>query len=110
MNYKRGLAVVIGCVIAAAVSLAATWPRFHPATPPAGAAVAGGAPPKIAPAHSLVTDFEPLPINSNPLSWARLTDAQHVALAPFASEWDTFSDQRRRKWLRIAARYPKMSP
>jgi hypothetical protein len=108
VNYKRGLAVVIACVVAAAVSLAATWPRFHPAAP-ASSALAG-APPKAAPANALVAELEPLPINGNPLSWSRLTDEQHVALAPFASEWDKFSDARKRKWLRIAARYPKMSP
>ena len=30
MSYKRGLAVVIGCVVAAVVSYVATYPRFHP--------------------------------------------------------------------------------
>jgi hypothetical protein len=108
VNYKRGLAVVIGCVVAAAVSLAATWPRFHPAAPVSNAIA--GTPPKAAPVRSLVAELAPLPINSNPLSWARLTDAQRTALAPFAADWDKFSDPRRRKWLRIAARYPKMSP
>ncbi|CAM2177861.1 Transmembrane protein [Paraburkholderia sacchari] len=108
MSYKRGLAVVIGTVVAALVSYVATYPRFHPAptTEPAAAApvqsqasIAGA--PAAAPAQ---------PENAGPLSWARLTDAQRAALAPFAGEWDTFSDARKRKWLRIAARYPKMSP
>ncbi|TDV12122.1 DUF3106 domain-containing protein [Paraburkholderia caballeronis] len=108
MSYKRGLAVVIGCVVAAAVSLAATWPRFHPAAP-AGAIVSAGVPAKAPPGPSIVADFGPLPNRDNPLSWARLTDSQRAALAPFATEWDQFSDQRRRKWLRIASRYPKMS-
>lgn len=45
-----------------------------------------------------------------PLSWARLTPAQHAALAPFADQWDGFSDARKRKWLKIASRFAKLSP
>jgi len=112
VNYKRGLAVVIGCLVAAAVSFAATWPRFHPAAR-AGASVAG-APPKAVPASapSLVAELTPLPlpIHEGPLAWSHLSDAQHAALAPFAAEWNKFGDARRRKWLRIAAHYSKMSP
>jgi hypothetical protein len=112
VNTKRGLAVVIGCLIAAAVSLAATWPRFHPPAAPAGVPVAGTPPKAAAPAHSLVAELEPLPlpVRHDPLRWSHLSDTQHAALAPFATDWDKFSDARRRKWLRIAARYRKMSP
>ena len=109
MSYKRGLAVVIGCVVAAAVSYVATYPRFHPA--PADENAAGAAVPAKAPAPdtSLTTAFPPLPGRDNPLAWAHLSDAQHAALAPFAAEWNEFSDERKRKWLKIASRYPKMS-
>jgi len=112
VNYKRGLAVVIGCAVAALVSLAATWPRFHPAAPAESSTANPGAQPRttVPPVRALVADLEPLPSHDDPLAWQRLSDAQHVALAPFASEWDKFSEARRRKWLRIAARYPKLSP
>jgi hypothetical protein len=105
VNYKRGLAVVFGCSIAALVAFAATYPRFYPK--PSAAPVQGAPAVASAPA-SLAVEFPKLP--ANPLSWARLTPAEHIALAPFASEWDRFSDERKRKWIKIASRYPKMSP
>lgn len=46
----------------------------------------------------------------NPPNWNRLNDAQHAALGPFAAQWDKFSDQQKRKWLAIAAVFPRMSP
>ncbi|PLZ01082.1 hypothetical protein CY652_17495 [Burkholderia sp. WAC0059] len=116
MNYKRGLAVVVGCVTAALVSFAATYPRFHPAAPagvvaPTPAASDASAGKTATPSEpSLVAGLNPLRHNGSPLAWARLTDAQRAALAPFAGQWDRFSEARRRKWLRIAARYPRMSP
>ncbi|QCP48764.1 DUF3106 domain-containing protein [Trinickia violacea] len=108
MSYKRGLAVVFGCAIAGLVAFAATYPRFYPqraASPAAGAPLAASSP-----VTSLTVDLPSLPIDNNPLSWARLTPAQHEALAPFASEWDKFSDERKRKWIKIASRFAKMSP
>ncbi|AIO66681.1 DUF3106 domain-containing protein [Burkholderia oklahomensis] len=106
MSQKRGLAVFFGCVIALIVAYAATYPRFHPQP----AAVAAASAPAVASAAiTLTTDFPALP-PSSPLSWARLTPPQRVALAPFANQWDSFSDERKRKWLKIAARFPKMSP
>ncbi|MBP0595215.1 DUF3106 domain-containing protein [Paraburkholderia sp. LEh10] len=109
MSYKRGLAVVSGCVIAALVSFAATYPRFYPTPAPAAAPV-GSAPAKAAAAPALTVDLPGLPSSTSPLAWAKLTNAEHVALAPFASQWDSFSDERKRKWLKIASRYPKMTP
>jgi hypothetical protein len=97
-------------VVAAVVSYVATYPRFHPE--PAGESTAG-APAQVKPPAAespLTTAFAPLPGQDDPLSWAHLSDTQHAALAPFAVEWDKFSDERKRKWLKIAARYPKMSP
>jgi hypothetical protein len=44
------------------------------------------------------------------LSWKRLSAAQHEALAPLAREWDHFSDERKRKWIKIASRYSHMAP
>ncbi|WP_321884568.1 DUF3106 domain-containing protein [Paraburkholderia bannensis] len=117
MSYKRGLAVVIGCVVTALVSYAATYPRFHPeASAPESAlspATQAQGQPSASDAATAVAAVPAAPANENsdnPLSWSRLTDAQRAALAPFSSEWDKFSDARKRKWLRIAARYPKMTP
>ncbi|WP_430227480.1 DUF3106 domain-containing protein [Paraburkholderia tropica] len=114
MSYKRGLAVVIGSVVAALVSYAATYPRFHPelAAPEAANAANAPAPGSTATVAepAATAPFAHQPGSGSPLAWSRLSDAQRVALAPFASEWDRFSDERKRKWLRIAARYPKMTP
>ncbi|HEV3430142.1 MAG TPA: DUF3106 domain-containing protein [Paraburkholderia sp.] len=117
MSYKRGLAVVIGCVVTALVSYAATYPRFHPEASAPDSALAPAAAvqgqPSASDASAAAATVAAVPANDNadnPLSWSRLTDAQRSALAPFASEWDKFSDLRKRKWLRIAARYPKMTP
>ncbi|WP_341312765.1 DUF3106 domain-containing protein [Paraburkholderia sp. IMGN_8] len=109
MSYKRGLAVVFGCAIAALVSFAATYPRFYPSPSTAAAPAAGGATAK-APAPTLAVDLPSLPGSNSPLAWARLTTAERVALAPFASQWDSFSDERKRKWIKIASRYSKLSP
>ena len=108
MSYKRSLAVVFGCAIAAAVAFAATYPRFFPSAPVHQAPGAQGvASSQQAP---LTVEFPPLADDTNPLSWSHLSDAQHEALAPFASEWNTFSDERKRKWIKIAAHFAKMSP
>jgi hypothetical protein len=55
-------------------------------------------------------ELAPLVADHNPLSWANLTPQQHAALAPFAAEWDRFSDVRKRRWLKIASRFAKMPP
>ncbi|MFP6559723.1 DUF3106 domain-containing protein [Paraburkholderia sp. B3] len=107
MSYKRGLAVAIGSVVAALVSYVATYPRFHPEAAPGAAASTPASGASVD--TSIATAFTPLPGRKDPLAWANLTDAQHTALAPFALEWDKFSDERRKKWLRIAARYPKLT-
>ncbi|CAB3791486.1 hypothetical protein LMG28614_03327 [Paraburkholderia ultramafica] len=110
MSYKRGLAVVFGCTIAALVSFAATYPRFYPSPSPAGAPSAGGNATAKPPAPTLAVELPGLPGSNSPLAWSRLTSAEHLALAPFEAQWDSFSDERKRKWIKIALRYPKMSP
>lgn len=92
VSQKRNLAVVLGCIIAVMVAYGATYPRFHPQHPTDAAVLPS------------------LPVQqTNSLSWERLTAAQQLALMPFATKWDKFSDVRKRKWLKIAAHYPKMS-
>jgi hypothetical protein len=108
VSYKRGLAVVFGCAIAALVSFAATYPRFYPSAPTVAAPGSAGVPAKAA-APALGVDLPGLP-SASPLSWTRLTDAERLALAPFATVWDTFSDERKRKWIKIASRYSKLTP
>ncbi|AOK30209.1 hypothetical protein WS67_00550 [Burkholderia singularis] len=107
MSQKRGLAVFFGCAIALAVAYVATYPRFHPQ--PAAAAAVANAPALASAALALTSELPALPA-SGPLSWARLTPQQRVALAPFENQWDSFSDARKRKWLKIAARFSKMTP
>ncbi|RQR37956.1 DUF3106 domain-containing protein [Burkholderia sp. Bp9142] len=111
MSQKRGLAVFFGCVIAIAVSYVATYSRFNP-PPAAVSAAASSAPAPTSTAAGLTTELAPLPMPAanGPLSWARLTPAQHAALAPFADQWDGFSDARKRKWLKIASRFAKLTP
>jgi len=97
-------------VIAAAVAYAATYSRFHPQPAPTPATASTPAPALASAAAALTADLAPLPATGGPMSWARLTPAQRVALAPFADQWDAFSDARKRKWLKIAARFPRMTP
>jgi hypothetical protein len=108
VSQKRGLAVFFGCVIAVAVAYAATYSRFHPQ--PATIAATTSAPALASAAIALTADLAPLPVVGGPLSWARLTPAQRAALAPFAAQWDSFSDARKRNWLKIAARFQKLPP
>ena len=43
-------------------------------------------------------------------AWVELTPVQQHILAPLAGEWDKLDTTRRKKWIAIAARYPKMKP
>lgn len=42
--------------------------------------------------------------------WNLLSTQQKIILAPLASEWDKMENIRRKKWLGIAERFPKMTP
>ncbi|MEC5385963.1 DUF3106 domain-containing protein [Uliginosibacterium sp. H3] len=50
------------------------------------------------------------PIVQTGSDWAHLTPTQREVLAPFAKEWNTFSEVAKLKWMGIADRYPKMTP
>lgn len=41
--------------------------------------------------------------------WMELTEKQREILQPLANEWDQMENFRRKKWLGIAQRYPKLS-
>jgi len=43
-------------------------------------------------------------------TWGQLTSEQRQILAPIQGEWDKLDAPRKRKWLGIAQRYPKMKP
>ncbi len=43
-------------------------------------------------------------------SWKELSVEQQRILAPLSRDWDQMEHYRRKKWLGIAARYPKMNP
>lgn len=51
---------------------------------------------------------EPLP-EIRPPDWGGLTPRQKQVLTPLQSEWDSLPDARRKNWLGIANRYPRMS-
>lgn len=42
--------------------------------------------------------------------WSLLSTPQKIILAPLAGDWDQMDNLRRKKWLGIAERFPKMSP
>lgn len=58
-----------------------------------------------APAHS-----QPRKSSESPPTWSALTEPQREALAPLAGQWGTMSADRKRKWLEIAEKYPRLSP
>jgi hypothetical protein len=43
-------------------------------------------------------------------AWQQLSPQQRTALAPLEREWGSIDEPRKRKWLDIADRLPKMSP
>lgn len=43
------------------------------------------------------------------LPWAELTAEQQQILAPLKADWDSLELERKRKWIGIAKRYPKMT-
>ena len=43
-------------------------------------------------------------------AWSELTQQQQQILAPLAAEWDNMDATRRKNWVGIAERYPKVKP
>jgi hypothetical protein len=43
-------------------------------------------------------------------AWSELTEVQRTVLAPLQEDWDTLDTTRRKKWIGVANRYPKMKP
>lgn len=42
--------------------------------------------------------------------WSELSPKQQAVLAPLAADWEALDTTRRKKWVTIANRYPKMKP
>lgn len=42
--------------------------------------------------------------------WSELSPQQQHVLGPLAADWDNLDTLRRKKWVTIANRYPKMKP
>ena len=53
---------------------------------------------------------QPSPKKAPRPAWSELTPAQKQVLAPLQGEWDALDTTRRKKWIAIADRYPKMKP
>lgn len=53
---------------------------------------------------------KPAAISTTKPSWIELTPAQQQALAPLSTEWDKFDAARKKKWLEIGNKFPKMTP
>lgn len=47
--------------------------------------------------------------DSHQLDWKDLTNQQQEILGPLAEDWNVMKLERKKKWLGIAKRYPKMS-
>lgn len=52
---------------------------------------------------------KPAAISTTRPSWTELTPAQQQALAPLSSDWDKFDVPRKKKWLEIGSKFPKMT-
>ena len=50
-----------------------------------------------------------VPVIGQP-SWSQLPPAKQQILAPLANEWDGLESWRKKKWIEIADRYPRMTP
>lgn len=74
----------------------------------AAAALALAAVPSIAQAPAAPARMSLLPL-VQPL-WSDLTPAQQEILAPFSDEWNGWPVERKRHWVALANKFPRMSP
>ena len=71
-------------------------------TPEKGPEKPTAAPEKSKPAAKAATKAQ------SRFTWAQLTADQQMVLAPLKADWESLEPERRRKWIGIANRYPKM--
>ncbi len=105
---KAYVALII-CVLMAAVLCGCYEP---PQPPPAKEAVTKATGTKeptpageAAPVQAKPTATQPKPVRP---AWSELTPAQQQVLAPLQEDWSSLDATRRKKWVAIANRYPKM--
>ena len=84
---KAPLKLAAGLLLAFALALGASAQQSPRDTAPAGV--------KIKPQRPL---------------WSELSPKQQAVLAPLGADWETLDTTRRKKWVTIANRYPKMKP
>jgi len=95
---RRLLALALGLCVAAGVA-AQTAQQPSPQTAPQPAAK---------PAAKAAKSARQAP-KGKP-TWAELSAEQQAILAPLKPDWETLNNDRRRKWIGIAKRYPNMKP
>ena len=89
-------------LVVLALSLAGDAIAQTPDKPKAAAEKSKAAPEKAKPAAKAKAPARP--------AWAELTADQQMVLAPLKADWEKLEQERRRKWVGIANRYPKMKP
>jgi len=50
------------------------------------------------------------PSKKEPPAWSELAPEQQKILAPLSNEWNALDATRRKQWIGVATRYPKMTP
>jgi len=107
-------------LLAAGVAVGAAWAAdVLPTVPPATAPAAAGTPPVQAakPSVSTQAPIRPAPVRVAPApraeakpTWAELTPAQQVALAPLSGPWRTLGEAHKRKWIALSQNYSSLPP
>jgi len=101
----RTLLLALGLCIAAGVAAESTpQPPAAPQQP-----AAAPTPPAAKPATKASAKTAKQAPRGKP-TWAELTAEQQAILSPLKPDWETLDNDRRRKWIGIAKRYPKMTP
>ena len=84
---------------------AGAWVRRAMLAGAAGCLLAAGAAAQPAPAPR-----PPVTASVGGPAWSELTSEQRASLAPLQRDWPGIDVDRKRKWLEVAARFPKMPP
>ncbi len=103
---KLGLAGMIGATLFASTQLlaATSTTAEHPASLNKAPEASGQAQARLA------STGKPLSQQLNKPLWAELSLAQRQVLTPLGNEWHKLDAVRKKKWLEIANKYPKMQP
>ena len=105
----RALLLALGFALAAGVAAQTAPPPEPQATPQPAPQAAPQAAPQPAAKAPAKTAKAPKAPRGKP-TWAELSAEQQAILAPLKPDWDSLDNDRRRKWIGIAKRYPTMKP